>query len=243
MAILFSLDDVNTQAVEKLNGQFSPTALEPHDHSGVEGFGKKIDGVNITGTVANATNITGGGIGRIPYNTASDTTGFISAGTSAQVLIGGNAPTWVDISSLNVASAATATLATTATLAEAAKGDTRFQVSGRIGGSSPISIASYTALSVQKICRIIPNGKGLMIKRASYNIANTWLHLNITTTPAGTTWSPNDNFNDISSNTYFYNNSSGSPVTCSINISIYNGGVAAWSVNPYDSWWLDLSIE
>jgi hypothetical protein len=77
-----------------------------------------ITGANVTGTVANATNATnatnagnatsatsavtavniaGGGIGYVPYQTASGSTGFLNAGTSGYVLTSngtGVAPTW-----------------------------------------------------------------------------------------------------------------------------------------------------
>jgi hypothetical protein len=62
---------------------------------------------NVTGTATTATNIAGGGAGRVPYNTASGTTSFTSAGTSGQYLKsnGTSAPTWADPSTLTEATA------------------------------------------------------------------------------------------------------------------------------------------
>jgi hypothetical protein len=62
-------------------------------------------------------NITGGIASQIPYQTAANTTGFISNGTSGQVLQsnGASVPTWIAQSSLAAGSATTATTATNAT--------------------------------------------------------------------------------------------------------------------------------
>lgn len=54
---------------------------------------------NTTGTAAIATNITGGGAGTIPYQTASSTTAMLAAGTSGYVLKsnGSAAPSWAPV--------------------------------------------------------------------------------------------------------------------------------------------------
>ena len=63
-------------------------------------------------TATTATNIAGGAAGGIPYQTGAGATSLLTAGTSAQVLISGTAPSWTNISSLSVSSASTATTAT-----------------------------------------------------------------------------------------------------------------------------------
>jgi hypothetical protein len=48
-------------------------------------------------TVNTATNLAGGGVGYIPYQSASGTTAFLNAGTAGQALVSngtGNAPSW-----------------------------------------------------------------------------------------------------------------------------------------------------
>jgi hypothetical protein len=50
-------------------------------------------------TAGKATNLAGGGAGQVPYQSAADTTAFVSAGTNGQVLTsnGTSAPTWTTI--------------------------------------------------------------------------------------------------------------------------------------------------
>lgn len=63
------------------------------------------NGSFVGGGISAASNLTGGSLGRIPYQTASGTTAFIAAGSSSQVLRGGNNPSWLNISTLDVDSA------------------------------------------------------------------------------------------------------------------------------------------
>ena len=67
-------------------------------------------------SVSSASNLTGTTVGSIPYQSATGVTSFTAAGTSGQLLKsnGTGAPTWVDPSTLAVASASTATSATSA---------------------------------------------------------------------------------------------------------------------------------
>lgn len=49
------------------------------------------------GTATTATNLAGGGVGYVPYQSASGTTAFLDAGTAGQALVSngtGNAPSW-----------------------------------------------------------------------------------------------------------------------------------------------------
>lgn len=71
-------------------------------------------GINITGY---ASNIAGGANGSIPYQTASNTTALLAAGTTGYLMKtnGAGAPSWVDPATLTVSAAASATNATNAT--------------------------------------------------------------------------------------------------------------------------------
>ena len=73
------------------------------------------DGSNISGTISisiggnaatstNATNLSGGTIGQIPYQTGPNYTNFLSAGTAGYIFTstGASAPTWVNPTSLTV---------------------------------------------------------------------------------------------------------------------------------------------
>lgn len=62
------------------------------------------------------TNINGGGAGQIPYQSATDTTAMLAAGTSGQLLKsnGASAPSWMNQSSITVGTATNATNATNA---------------------------------------------------------------------------------------------------------------------------------
>lgn len=50
------------------------------------------------GSVTTVTNLTGGGAGRVPYQSATGVTAFTAAGTSNQTLVsnGTGAPTWAN---------------------------------------------------------------------------------------------------------------------------------------------------
>jgi len=62
-----------------------------------------------------ATNIAGGGIGAVPYNSGSGTTTFLNLGTSSYILTAGaTAPQYTDPSSVTVGTATNATTATNA---------------------------------------------------------------------------------------------------------------------------------
>ena len=53
-------------------------------------------GDTLSGVIAAATNLAGGGAGYVPYQSGADTTGFVAAGSAGQVLTsnGTSAPTW-----------------------------------------------------------------------------------------------------------------------------------------------------
>ena len=65
---------------------------------------------NLTGTATTATNIAGGALGSIPYQTAAGTTAFIPIGTNGYILTAGaSTATWSAVSSLSAGNATTAT--------------------------------------------------------------------------------------------------------------------------------------
>jgi hypothetical protein len=80
----------------------------------VTGMATFYNGMNvrylITGTITTATNLAGGALGSIPYQTADGVTGFIPIGGNNKVLTSnGSTATWQDFSSLSAGLASTAT--------------------------------------------------------------------------------------------------------------------------------------
>jgi hypothetical protein len=59
---------------------------------------------NLTGTASKSTNLVGGLVGQIPYQSAADTTALLAAGTDGQILKakGAAAPEWSNLQSLSV---------------------------------------------------------------------------------------------------------------------------------------------
>jgi hypothetical protein len=66
---------------------------------------------NITSSAGAAVNLLNGAAGQVPWQSAANTTGFVSAGTSGQVFTSGGSgtPTWTSQSALSVGTATTAT--------------------------------------------------------------------------------------------------------------------------------------
>ena len=67
---------------------------------------------NLTGTATTATSLGGGTAMSLPYQSAANTTAFLAAGSSGQILQTngtGSAPTWVSVSGLSAGNASTAT--------------------------------------------------------------------------------------------------------------------------------------
>jgi len=106
----------NTDAVTSVNGYTGTVVLSYSDVGAPSVSGTNATGtwaIGISGNAATATkstNITGGTAGALPYNTAADTTTFLSLGTSGYVLTAGaSAPAYVAQSTLSVGSATNAT--------------------------------------------------------------------------------------------------------------------------------------
>lgn len=96
---LLSTDTSTTNTASKIvkrdaNGDFAAriiTAVGATDTAGFVG--------DLEGTADKATNLEGGGSSRIPYQTATDTTGFVEAGTSGYLFESkgaGAAPDWIN---------------------------------------------------------------------------------------------------------------------------------------------------
>lgn len=94
-----------------------------------------------TGSVSN---LLGGAAGKIPYQSAADTTGFTAAGSSSEVLLSGGtgSPTWAAQSTLAVGSATTAT-----NLASGSAGAIPYQSGAGATGFSAAGTSGQVVLS------------------------------------------------------------------------------------------------
>jgi hypothetical protein len=107
-----------TAAITPLQVALSTAVYTVGDQTigGIKTFSSDIAG-NITGnaatatTAVKATNIAGGSIGQLPYQTGTDTTGLLAAGTAGQILQsnGAAAPSWVTNTAGDVSKASTQT--------------------------------------------------------------------------------------------------------------------------------------
>ncbi len=123
-----------------------------------------------------------------------------------------------------------------ATLADAAKGDTRFQISGKLGGSGTLSIAASTGQPLQKIMIIVPTEKKLVIKRARWYFLDSNLRLEVY---SSTSWKSSSYQGDEQLNTQLA--TEGSRI---ITISAdNNSSSSSITVQHFDSWWIDLAFE
>jgi hypothetical protein len=102
---LLSTDTSTTNTASKIvkrdaNGDFAAriiTAVGATDTAGFVG--------DLEGTADKATNLEGGGSSRIPYQTATDTTGFVEAGTSGYLFESkgaGSSPGWINATNSNL---------------------------------------------------------------------------------------------------------------------------------------------
>jgi hypothetical protein len=124
--VYFNISNVNKLQVTANNLNITPTAPTSSTSTGALtvaggvgiGGGLFVGGTvtatlhvgNLTGTATTATNIAGGALGSIPYQTAAGTTAFIPIGTNGYVLTAGaSTATWSAVSSLSAGSATTAT--------------------------------------------------------------------------------------------------------------------------------------
>jgi hypothetical protein len=183
--------------------------------------------------------------GTITANLTGDVTGDLKTGST----INGHAIT--DIFESDGVTAKAATLAAacsgnaaTATLANATIGDTRFQVSGCIGGGIAggtgtviTSISGSYMVKVHGVYISVPAGKYLKLKRLRYSLTVGELRLRIDGKHYSYTTSASHD--DIVLDETLTNG----PYNWWLDISVVNPGATARSVYSTDSWWLDLAIE
>jgi hypothetical protein len=89
-----TLNNVNSTA-----GTFGSNSLIPIVTTNSKGLITHISTVSIAGTPVN--NISGGAAGNIVYQSATNTTAFVTTGTSSQVLISGATPSWTNTPALS----------------------------------------------------------------------------------------------------------------------------------------------
>jgi len=81
-------------------GTFGSSTLIPVITVDAKGRVTSVTTESFAGTAPLATSIAGGSTGALPYQTAPATTGFLSAGTSSQVLVSGATPSWTNTPTL-----------------------------------------------------------------------------------------------------------------------------------------------
>jgi hypothetical protein len=130
-----------------------------------------------------------------------------------------------------------------ATLADAAKGDTRFQISGNVYATSAITINSGTSKSMQNVHCNIPSGKSLILKSVRYRLNNVNHRFKITMGIGGTSWVSNDYENEVLNINQVINTG---PISLySIQIQVYNPSLTNQDIlsDSAIGWWADLAIE
>ena len=144
------------------------------------------------GAATNATNLSGGAVGSIPYQTATNVTGFLDVGTDGQVLkLNGGVPTWAaapatGMTSLNGSTASIQTFATPGTTGTAPAWST---ASGVHTLNIPLASAtSVTAGLLSKSDYDVFNAKQAALSSTTVTIGSTAIALGGTaTTIAGLT--------------------------------------------------------
>lgn len=125
-------------------------------------------------TASSSTNIAGGSTGEIPYQTSTNNTSFITAGTSSQLLIGGTTPSWTSsISGLSSVSSTTfvgaltgnsstaSALLTTRSITASGDADWTVNFNGSANVSSSITLVTVNS-SIGQFCVVTVNAKGLV---------------------------------------------------------------------------------
>ncbi len=183
----------------------TPSKVVARDASG--NFAAGTITANLSGTASSATNIAGGGAGRVAFNSASGTTSFTAAGTAGQLLqsAGTGTPTWISQSSLSVGTATSATSATTATnIAGGAAGRIPYNTAS---GATSFIAAGTTGQILQS------NGTGAPTWTASpIGVGQTWQNV-LASRASGTT----------------YTNSTGKPIM--VNVGMLATGIATAGIS------------
>jgi hypothetical protein len=102
-------------------------------------------------TTGNAAGLTGGATGSLPYQTATNVTGFLAAGTNGQILtLAGGVPTWANAGATGVTSIATAGTVNGITLTGGPITSTgTITLGGTLDLSSPPAIGGTTASTIR----------------------------------------------------------------------------------------------
>jgi hypothetical protein len=96
-------------------------------------------------TATKATNLAGGALGSLPYQSAADTTAFLAAGTNGQVLsLTGGIPAWINASSGTVTSVSGTGTVSGITLSGTVTTTVNLTLGGTLDLSSPPTIGNTT---------------------------------------------------------------------------------------------------
>ncbi len=129
--------------------------------------------------------------------------------------------------------------ATHAGSADLAKGDTRFQISGTVGGADT-TLNNNTFYNMFMCSRLLDPGKSLILKRVSYNFSlNIHLQMNGQNTWTSTGSGDGEETPDF----IIHTNSTGSPVLKTFNVGAWNVSGASVSLYGEVGFWADLAIE
>ena len=206
-------------------------APEPHAITHIHGGTDPLDGtldVDITGNAATATSATSA------TNAANVTTNI--NGMAISSIFEEDRVTVKEAT--HAESANSSTNANSATLAEAAKGDTRFQISGHYAGASS-QIPANSNYFVQGFNRIIPAGKKLVIKRANYMFTSGAVRLKIYL-EGQFTWLSSSHDGDESPD---FELGTGNGTLEEVYIFYFNTSSTEVNASSGDGWWLDFAIE
>jgi hypothetical protein len=185
------------------------------------------------------------GSGNLPGSIAS----AANATNAANVTTNINGHAITDILESDGVTVKNATAAITAGVAEAAKGDTRFQICGNVPAwvSSP-ALASGSDTTIQNFMITLPAGKSLVLKGYRYNFNNTSLALKVVyydsakaylASPANLTTGGDK----INLNHTLYTAGASDIVGISIIVYVHNSSTGSNTWNTGGGWWLDLAIE
>jgi hypothetical protein len=139
-----------------------------------------------------------------------------------------------------------AALAETATIAEAAKGDKRFQISGCVGGASNVAVGPGNTKVIQTFYKLVPAGERLIIKEVSSFLSQDgggilYGRLRIIVS-GGNEW-VFEAGGGVEYPEFAVTNVNSSDNIVPFSIGLTNVGSASIDLNPRCSWWFDLSIE
>lgn len=210
----FSVGMGGQEALSKINGAFSL-----HNHSR-EGQGGVISGSSIVGSVSHAINSTD----------STNSTNAINSSNLTGSICG------------NLLSSIFEDDKKTIKIATAAKGDYRFQISGMYGGSNynGYPLGAEGMIIVQNVCRNVPDGKSLKIKRVNYYFYDIKLRLQITNESNRLKWKSWSFKGDETCDSIILGSS---PFPQLAKIWISNSTQDLVYIYPFDSWWIDFSIE